>query len=278
MWSCSRYPDCRGAINIAPDPAVAEEGSGPVRAGVPGGYAQHRWESERERNRLKKRAALPLFVALGVVLMATEAFATSGFGPWVTLAAVSITGFAALLAILRLPFDSLFWLKGAEGERKTAAYLEPLLAEGFVVINDRLIPGLRGNLDHLAIGPTGIFAIETKNWTGRIQVIGGRLFVNDHDRSWVLDQVYREAIAVQIALADELNANRLTVTPVIAIHGTGVPRFNATVAGVTLVAGKALAAHLRDRPALLGAEAVPRIARAADRAFREPPPWEELNA
>lgn len=73
-----------------------------------------------------------------------------------------------------------------------------------------------------------------------------------------------------------MNASSLTVTPVLAIHGTGVPRFERAAAGVTLVTGKHLATHLRDRPAALDPELVQRLARLADRALREQLPWEDI--
>ena len=52
------------------------------------------------------------------------------------------------------------WRTGAEGERATARDLDGLGAAGFVVLHDRRVPGYGGNIDHVAIGPTGVWAIE----------------------------------------------------------------------------------------------------------------------
>ncbi len=57
------------------------------------------------------------------------------------------------------------WRSGAEGERSVARALD-LLPPEFVVFHD--FNTVRGNFDHLVIGPTGIFAIETKNFRGTI--------------------------------------------------------------------------------------------------------------
>jgi hypothetical protein len=38
------------------------------------------------------------------------------------------------------------------------------------VLHDCLIPGSRANIDHIAVGPTGIFTIETKNYAGTVRV------------------------------------------------------------------------------------------------------------
>lgn len=55
------------------------------------------------------------------------------------------------------------WRSGAEGERVVARTLD-LLPVDYVVFHD--FNTRMGNFDHLVIGPTGIFAIETKNWRG----------------------------------------------------------------------------------------------------------------
>src|SRR5665811_653959 len=123
----------------------------------------------------------------------------------------------------------------------------PLLDAGFVVLHNRLLPGVQGDIDHLVIGPTGIFPIETKNWSGRVDVRFDRLFVGDHDRTFVVQQIYREALAVQVALGEELTAHRVTVTPILVALG-GVAWFERLVAGVHVTDGKGLAKLLADRP------------------------------
>jgi nuclease-like protein len=61
------------------------------------------------------------------------------------------------------------WRMGAIGECEVAAELGRLSHE-FTVFNN--INTKRGNLDHVVVGPTGLFAIETKNWTGLIAANG----------------------------------------------------------------------------------------------------------
>lgn len=50
--------------------------------------------------------------------------------------------------------------RGLEGELATAQLLTPLLAEGWQLFHD--LPMKRGNVDHVLVGPTGVYAIETK--------------------------------------------------------------------------------------------------------------------
>ncbi|HEX6207640.1 MAG TPA: nuclease-related domain-containing protein [Actinomycetota bacterium] len=77
---------------------------------------------------------------------------------------------------------------------------------GYRVIHDLDIGG--GNVDHLVIGPTGVFAIETKDWQGRFYAKRGRLHANGRDEDktrrqavggaiWVREQVDRAAEALR---------------------------------------------------------------------------------
>lgn len=66
------------------------------------------------------------------------------------------------------------WKKGVKGERKVARYLNNL-PRGFFVFNDVTLPHSKGNLDHVVVGPTGVFAIETKNYLGRFHLNGDDL-------------------------------------------------------------------------------------------------------
>lgn len=53
------------------------------------------------------------------------------------------------------------WRRGAEGEERVAAILARTLTTDWVVVHDLTI-GTRGaNLDHLLIGPGGVFALHT---------------------------------------------------------------------------------------------------------------------
>ena len=58
------------------------------------------------------------------------------------------------------------WRKGALGEYEVGAELERL-PDDYFVFNDINTEEF-GNFDHIVVGPKGIFAIETKNWTGLI--------------------------------------------------------------------------------------------------------------
>jgi hypothetical protein len=68
------------------------------------------------------------------------------------------------------------WRKGAVGESIVASTLADL-PDGFVVVND-ILNGF-GNIDHVVIGPTGIYIIDAKNWKGAVKTDGhGELILN----------------------------------------------------------------------------------------------------
>jgi len=65
------------------------------------------------------------------------------------------------------------WFKGDEGEKIVIRELEPL-EDNYYLINGIVLPGSRGDIDHIVIGPNGIFVIEAKNYSGEIFCIGDK--------------------------------------------------------------------------------------------------------
>jgi hypothetical protein len=86
--------------------------------------------------------------------------------------------------------------QGAEGEAITARVLEALPA-GWKVMHDLRWPGRRlANVDHVLIGPSGVFVIDTKNWSGRITATDGVLRQNGYSREKALAGAADAALAV----------------------------------------------------------------------------------
>jgi hypothetical protein len=66
--------------------------------------------------------------------------------------------------------------RGAAGEISVATTLSDF-PEAFCVINDLTTP--YGNLDHVVVGPTGVFLLDTKNWRGVVSAAcDGELLCN----------------------------------------------------------------------------------------------------
>ncbi len=64
--------------------------------------------------------------------------------------------------------DFAAWSQGAEGEEAVGKVLEGLAEENWSVIHD--VSFGRGNIDHIVVGPGGIFTIETKSTRGRLSL------------------------------------------------------------------------------------------------------------
>src|SRR5947209_1430532 len=64
---------------------------------------------------------------------------------------------------------------GAEGEEATASTLAPLVAEGWIVEHD--VDTGHGNRDHVLVGPTGTYLLDSKSPGGVIEVSEGAVRV-----------------------------------------------------------------------------------------------------
>jgi hypothetical protein len=58
------------------------------------------------------------------------------------------------------------WSSGAFGEGVLGRRLDALSDMGVIALHDRRIPRSVSNIDHIAIGPTGVYVIDTKRYQG----------------------------------------------------------------------------------------------------------------
>jgi len=100
-----------------------------------------------------------------------------------TLAGVGLLLTAAtLIWIIRdglTRFEAFF--KGARGEERVAAILA-MLPNDYHVFHNVVTQGSQ-TIDHVVVGPTGVFAIETKFWQGRVAIQDGAITINGHSPS-----------------------------------------------------------------------------------------------
>jgi len=90
--------------------------------------------------------------------------------------------------------------KGIKGEALVTERLQAL-PDDYFLLNDVVLPGNPGNIDHVVIGPCGVVVIETKNLSGPVESHGNAWFVNGRRCRSVSRQVNRGAIAVRDALS-----------------------------------------------------------------------------
>jgi len=98
--------------------------------------------------------------------------------------------------------DSFF--KGARGEEAVAVLLAAL-PRGFHVFHD-VMCGNSGGIDHVVVGPSGVFAIETKCWAGAVTIEAGDFRVDGVSPTRPpLVQARASAHALALFLADKLD-------------------------------------------------------------------------
>ena len=234
-----------------------------VRASVghPGGSAQARWRQERAAEWATWTRTLPWRVAATLGAGGAGAVVGSLLTPWLGLA---LGGLAAVAAGWGLRFrpspDAIAWRRGAAGERRTAQLLDPLERHGWVVLHDLAVPGSQANLDHLVIGPGGVFAIDSKQYRGRLQLDAvGKLW---HGR-YPLAPAVRAASWEADQAAQVLPDPGMAVVPIVTVHGVHVPWGKVVMDGVRVVTARRLPSMLRQLPVVLGPK---RIAWLADQA------------
>ncbi|MCB5165137.1 NERD domain-containing protein [Streptomyces bambusae] len=71
------------------------------------------------------------------------------------------------------------WRKGLEGERKVGKELRRFLGHGWQVLHSVPLPP-KHDIDHLLIGPGGVFTLNTKNFRGRSVWVGDDVIKVDH--------------------------------------------------------------------------------------------------
>lgn len=128
-----------------------------------------------------RRKALPV-----VVLIVTIAFAfpvlnmSKGLRQHPQLSIAVCVAYLGVLKLCEVIFDGFnrTWGEGARGEEKLGAALAELETRGWTVLHDVVLDSW--NIDHVAIGPTGVFTIETKSHRGRIQHDGQQLLRSGH--------------------------------------------------------------------------------------------------
>jgi hypothetical protein len=232
-----------------------------------GGSAQAEYERRAAHHAADVRRRRPRILAFGAVVAIVGLLVLMVNPLWggVVLLFDVVVVASALFAT---PNSITAWQTGAQGELRTARLLEPLEGEGFRVLHDRKIPGSRANIDHIVIGPPGIFVVETKSLGGALQIRDDEVFVSGRRRTKMIDEVKREALAVQTALAKELAARGWMVSPIICVHRADLPWLRSEVAGVRIVSGKDLVKRLREADYLLAPADVERLAALASARLR----------
>lgn len=149
--------------------------------------------------------------------------------------------------------------RGARAEEHVGGLLAELDPAEWRVIHDASLG--HGNVDHILIGPSGVFTVETKSHPGPVRV--GRV----HGATLRQAQAQRDAV------------ERITegkVEPLLVFSRAWVDRPGGRRKGVRVLPARMLLAHLRSRAKTLSRGDVERARRRLEDALREQARLERL--
>jgi hypothetical protein len=168
----------------------------------------------------------PLVLAAGLV--AGTLAAQAGL-PWAGLAGLIV----AVLVGWRLRFrpsgQARAWQHGATGERHTARLLGRLGRDGYVSLHDLALPDSPANLDHVVVGPSGVFVIDSKQWTGHVDQSADGVVWHDHyrlDRTLAMVRWQAETLGRLLGVP---------VAPLVCVHGAQIQGGGLRAQGVAVV-------------------------------------------
>jgi hypothetical protein len=153
-------------------------------------------KSQTRKNSAK--AALCLFVCAAVLLWTLPKLLLLNFDFFVEagllVALVFLVGFYYYLHKYRV------YSGGLEGEKRVAKLLNGTLSDDFYLMNGAYFRDGGGDIDHIVLGPNGLFAIETKNWSGKVTCNGDE---------WHRDNRHRKSNSASPSKQVKKNASRI---------------------------------------------------------------------
>ena len=168
---------------------------------------------------------------------------------WATAAfAGALTG--VLFALRQSPPIAIAtWEAGALGEGQTAKQLRRLERDGWVALHD--LANGSANFDHVVLGPAGVFCLNSKWSSYRLEESETGRLVGRHEYDEALtvdvESILKKARGEAAALSHQIQercGQRLWVTPVVVWWGQ-VANGGKLVDGVGVVEGKRLVERLR---------------------------------
>jgi nuclease-like protein len=181
---------------------------------------------------------------------------------------IGLTAATALAWRLRFrpTAGTLAWRHGAQGERRTARLLASLERQGYQVFHDLAIAGSAANVDHLVIGPTGVFVIDSKRYRGHLHYSAGQLWHSGRPLDRRLATLWWEAtqVAETLGFGPDLH-----IYPVLCVHVARLPwRRDLLVDGIPVLAAGALRPALQVTRQALSPEQVELVAAHVHASFQ----------
>jgi hypothetical protein len=148
-----------------------------------------------------------------------------------------------------------------EAQQATAAGLDLLRVLGWLVLHDASVAeDAEGSIDHVLAGPSGVYVVNTVDWSGPIAVQGDVLTVGGSNRS--------EALADVAAAAEQVRRllGAIPVAPLLCFER--LEPVTGVAGDVALCASENILDLLTTQPEILDPAAVTRASRSLSAAFQ----------
>ncbi len=148
----------------------------------------------------------------------------------------------------------------AAAQRRTRRQLARMRRAGYLALNARPIPNSREVIDHLVVGPTGVYAIDSERWHKRVPIRtfnGKQLWHGPENKKQRLEHAKWEAQQASERLSTAVGYD-VPVRAAMAIYGPKIPWDIATIRDVDVFTGTALGKYLRRRGRMRG---LPRLSK-----------------
>ena len=148
----------------------------------------------------------------------------------------------------------------------SVGYFDSLVEIGFIVLEDRRLPAARVVLDNILIGPSGVYVVERKQWSGHLAITSDSVYVDGRQRMGSTDDILRATHAFEQTMAHELKPVAAPVRSAMLFENATNKTVEGTIDKVLVVGTRGLPKQLRgSADPVLGPETIVRLALAADR-------------
>jgi Nuclease-related domain len=161
------------------------------------------------------------------------------------------------------------WRRSSAAERRTEAQLKKLERSGYKTLHARAIPGSEAQIDHLVVGPTGVYAVDSEKWDKRLPVrvqSHRKLFHGPFTQKPRLDEARWEAAQASDLISKALG-REIIVVPSLAIYGPPIPWRILNIRDVDVFSGGLVRKWITKRERSLTTSEIEAIHRAAERVL-----------
>jgi len=144
-------------------------------------------------------------------------------------------------------------------QRRTNRQLARMRRAGYHTLRARPIPESNEVIDHLVVGPTGVYAIDSEKWRKQLPIRtrnGRQLWHGPDSKKHRLEHASWEARQASERLSAALGT-QIVVRAAMAVYGPSVPWDIATIRDVDVFSGPRLRKYLKRRARMK--EGVPRL-------------------